>query len=90
MDYLQQGVLKHIKEVHITLLETDTEVFIRPVWIMDENLYLDIFFDALLEDVFQEGKDVWMVGAEAAPGAFCFQQVFGVQIHDDSFQFETV
>ena len=87
---LQEGVLEHVEEVHIALLETDTEVFIRPVGVMDEDLYLDIFFDAFLKNVFQTGENVRVVGAEAAPGAFCFQQVFGVQIHDDSFQFETV
>ena len=81
MKRLQQGVLEHIEEVHVTLLQTETEVLVRPIGIVDENFNLNIFLDALLENILQEGEHIRVVGAEAAPGAFCFQKVFRIQIH---------
>ena len=91
MGRLQQGVLEHVEEVHVTLLQTEAEILIRPVGIVDEDFNLNILFDALLENILQKGEHVRMVGAEAAPGAFGFQKIFRIQIHKMiSFQFVTV
>ena len=91
MGRLQQGVLEHVEEVHVTLLQTEAEILIRPVGIVDEDFNLNVLFDALLENILQKGENVRMVGAEAAPGTFGFQKIFRIQIHKMiSFQFVTV
>ena len=82
---LQQCVLQNIKELHVALLESEPQVFVRAVRVVDQDFNLDIFLDTFLQDILQEGKYVRMVGAEAAPRAFCFQQVFRIQIHRNDF-----
>ena len=91
MKRLQKGVLEHVEKVHVTLLQTETEVLVRPIGIVDEDFNLNVLFDALLENILQKGENVRMVGAEAAPGTFGFEKIFRIQIHEMiSFQFVTV
>ena len=43
---LPQNILQNIKKLHIALLEAKTEVFVRPVRVMNEDFDLDILFHA--------------------------------------------